>query len=453
MNVLLVPYLAALALFIAELRGWLATREVALPRPNRAPVLVGVLIATYALQIAVMRYAATHGVPALPAWRLSMPFPIVFLHIAHADAVTAAFLMCAALQTLALATLYRTSISNRALVIGCTLVLAMSMAAPVLSSFDLYGYVHDALLGFGGYAPVDVPFTGEYHVFDLWLVTPKAIIYGPLWIPIVKLATALPATLVGKMLAYRTFSLGLFLAMLGLMRALGLPRRIVVVTACNPALAWLFVANAHNDLIAICLILTAAVFVRRSAALAVLPIVLAGTFKVPYVLLALPVLYRVKPAPLRYAWCALAIVATVLLTWLGGGAAYAHAVAHYAGSMETDAVHAVPFVVAAIAVLVAVAGGRRFRTAVWMFPVFGAFRLPVIFPWYAIFGLPYAIARHNVARYLLVSFPLATALITPELLRPWTLLVVIPFAVLASLRWSERYWVPPRPPAYEAAAR
>jgi hypothetical protein len=427
----LIPYIAAFLLVVFEMRGLLGTRALRVPALP-AWCWVGVLILSYALQLADLRYGATHETP-MQSWRAAMPIPVLYRGIDHVDAVAAIFLALAAVQSLALVAIYRASIARVELVLGTAILLAMSLAAPVLGSFDVYVYVRDALLGHAGYVPATVPFVGEYHVFDLWFDT-RPVMYGPLWTPIAQLMTGAGSTLLGKLLAYRVCSAFVFLALLVLMRSLGLPVRLLAVTALNPALAWQFVANAHNDIIAIAIIVAAAVMIRRNVFAAFGLIVVAGMVKLPYVVLALPIVSSVRPAARRYAGCAIAIAATALFTWWGGGVAYLRDLSGFSSVIDQDLIHAVPFAAALAAIVAAILGLRRLRTAVWLMPVFGAFRLPLIFPWYVAFGFPYALARHNALRYLLVSFPFVTAILTPELMRAWTLLAVIPFAVVLSLR-------------------
>ena len=60
--------------------------------------------------------------------------------------------------------------------------------------------------------------------------------------------------------------------------------------------------------------------------------------------------------------------------------------------------------------------------------------MPLIFPWYLIWGFPYALARHRILGGLLVAFPFAAALVLPEFTRVWTLLLVFPMIVIMAYR-------------------
>ncbi|HTA39456.1 MAG TPA: hypothetical protein VK760_10280, partial [Candidatus Acidoferrales bacterium] len=194
------------------------------------------------------------------------------------------------------------------------------------------------------------------------------------------------------------------------------------------------VANAHNDIIPIDAILAAAVLAKRYPYAAFGAIAIAGLVKLPYAILGLPVLAVVRSKRLRFAGCAAAVAAAVAGSWLGGGQAYARALTNHSFSSHVqNAWHVLPLLLAAAALAIAVAGGRRLIGALWIVPSIGAFSSPVLFPWYLAWSVPYAIARRRVAGFLLIAFPLAAAMITPELMRAWTLFFVFPLAVALSV--------------------
>lgn len=433
MLILMIPYFAAFAWIAFELCGMLARRA------PRTPVLplwcwVGAIVAAYLVQLAALRYAATNLVEPVP-WRQAMPLPVVFLGIKNADAVSAICLASAAVQSYALLALYRARVPRALVAGGCALLLAISFGAPVLASFDPYGYVHNALLGILAYSPPATPFPGEFHVIDLWFGRPTATLYGPLWLAIVRAVTEWTPTLLGKIFALRAFNLALYLALLALLRALALPPRFVAAAALNSGLMFEFVANAHNDIIAVDLLLGAAVMMRRWPLPAFGAIVVAGLVKLPYLVLGLPVVSAVRPAWKRYAGCAAAIAAALALSWFGGGVPYLHALTRYSlKSHVENEWHVVPVLLAFLAIAAAVAGRRRLIGALWLIPSIGAFGMPIVFPWYLAWGFPYALARHRILGFLLVAFPLASALIMPELMRPWTVLVALPLAVALAVR-------------------
>ena len=436
MNYLLTPYVAVLVLFVAELRGRLTAVRLRLPMASPW-VLTALLTASYVAQLAILRTVALSTVRYhwLERYGPPMPIPVIYVDFPHADAWCISFLVLGAMQTAILVALYRTKIPRVLLWSGCAMNVAISIASPVLSSFDLYGYVQNAILGRAAYAPPNVPFAGVYHIFDLWWSKPTTTLYGPLWIPIVQLVTGPAPTLFTKMLAYRFFSGMLFFALLALLQAHGQPRRILAAVALNPAFAFLTVANGHNDLIAIVLIVSGAILLRLYPIAGVAMVVAAGLVKLPYVVLGLPILAGIREAKRRTIAAVAVVVVALSLSWLGGGEHYADALAGHAGKLDAaEAAHSVFIAMALVLLCIAIAGRRRFLTGVWFMPSFGSFRLPWTFPWYTLFAFPYALARRRVLRYLFVSMPFVTALMTPEMMRPWTFIFVIPAATVLSLR-------------------
>ncbi|HTX59787.1 MAG TPA: hypothetical protein VMH02_08900 [Verrucomicrobiae bacterium] len=419
--------LFALLLVVAEYFGLLSTRS------PRTPVLpawswVATLLASYAIQLGIVLYAAQSQFP-VDAWRSQMPIPVLddrSVPMANPDLLSGAMLALAALQAYALLALYRAQPGRKTLWIGCGIMLAMSFFAPALISFDLYGYVHDAVLGYTAYNPPNVPFQGDYRFFDLWWQGPVPSFYGPLWPLIVRAATVLGPTLFWKIVSLRALSVLLYVALLFTLRALRLPRRILVVAALNPGMMLQYVANGHNDMIAIVLLTLSVLFVRTRLPLALALIAIAGLVKIPYLALGMPVLAAVRPLPARVAWAALTIAAAAALSWFGGGAPYVHALLGHVGQKAPSIAQYASGAVALILIAMAFFGMRRYRTAPWILPTISSW----IFAWYFIWGLPYALARHRVAGFLLVAFPFAAMLVESSFQRWWVTFVVIPAVAL-----------------------
>ena len=423
-----VYYLAALVLAGGDLCGRLARWRIATPTLGVAAWRVALFV-SYAAQLAIVFGAARHD-----KW----PIALVPASPERADLVTASMLALAAVQVFALAGLYRARIGPAVIVTGVAM-LALSFFAPAFLSGDVYAYVGNGLLGSAAYAPPNVPFPGDLAFINARWGTPvPAATYGPLWLSVAHLVVAFVPTLFGKLLAFRAFSLLLFVALLALLRAYGLPPRMLALAALNPGLQLQFVVDAHNDLLPIVLVVAAAVLVRKLPWAACALIVVAALVKLPYALAGLPILAAMQPAARRYAACAAVLAACALLSWFGGGAAYVRALAGYVvSSQSAGLLHGLAALAAAAAIVAAVAGARRLRGAVWLIPMLGAFTAS----WYAIWSLPYALGRRRVLAYLLLWFPLVSALVEPSLATPWTVFFVIPALVAVSLRYS----LQPRP--------
>jgi hypothetical protein len=434
----------ALLLVVFEYFGLLSSRTPATPKVP--PVLwIGVLILAYAAQLGIVWYAARHQLSA-DAWRAVMPLPTVDdrgLEIEHADAVSGAMLALAALESYALLALYRARVSTALVWSGCVLMIVLSLVSPALLSFDLYGYVHDALLGRAAYQPPAVPFAGEYVIFDRWFGGPSPTLYGPLWLVLIAVVTSAGGTLIAKMFAWRVFSALVFVALIFALQAYGVPSRVRVVTALNPGLLLQFVSNGHNDLVAIVLLVLAAAFVRaRSAPLGVALIGVAGLIKLPYAVLGLPLLAAIGSKWVRFVTAIALLAAVVALSLLGGGTAYFSTLLGHVGSRPEDVTHRVAGVVALALIAQAFAGGRRLRSAAWIFPTMAS----SIFAWYYAWGVPYALARRRILGYVLVLFPFVTALFESALERTWELVVVLPIVALIAVFAPERAAAPAKAP-------
>jgi hypothetical protein len=423
-----VYYLAALVLAGADWRGRLATWKFALPALD-AWAWCAVLLCTYAAQLFIILDAAQ---------KRPWPIPLVPAIPPPGDFVTGSMLALGAVQAVTLAGLYRARIGAPVVATGAAM-LVLSWFAPVFLSADVYAYVGNGLLGVAAYAPPNVAFPGDLAFVNARWGTPvPAATYGPLWLAVARLVVMVAATLAGKLLAFRALSLALFVALIALMRACGLPPRILAIAALNPGLQLQFVVDAHNDILPVVLVVAAAAIVRKMPYAACGLIVAAALVKLPYALAGLPVLAAMHPAKQRYAAAVVVVAASAAFSWFAGGAAYARALIGYAASSHlTGALHGVAALAALAAIAGAVAGARRLRAAVWLMPMLGAYTAS----WYAIWSLPYALQRRRIAAYLFVWFPLVAVLAEPSLATAWTMLAVIPILVAVSLRYS----LQPRP--------
>ncbi len=426
MIVFLPYYVAALALVYFELRGRSIVPPLAVPAWPAA-VWTALLAAGYAVQLGIVWYAATtigHSVP----WRRELPIGVAEHGMAHPDAIEAALLVVAALQTYSLLGLYRARAAPGAIAAGFALLIALSIAAPATISPDVYAYAGDALMGRSAYHPPAAPFSGEYAVIDRLFHPRLAAPYGPLWLALaVWLAAPLP-TLLGKLLAFRCMGALSYAALLAALRACGLPQRVLAVAAVNPALAQQYVADAHNDLLGIAMIVAAAALLRaRRQYLGAATVVVASLIKLPFVLLALPIFAGVRPIGRRTALVVAVAAVAFGMSWFAAGPDYLRGLA-----VHVPAVGAVYFfnaavTIAALAFLgLALVTARRLASAVWTIAMMSSY----VAAWYVSYGLPYALARRSAVSYLLIALPFATMLIDAKFARPWTYAVVLPLTVL-----------------------
>ena len=382
---------------------------------------IATLLASYAAQLAVLAYAVHHQAQQSP--NAFLPLPLTGAVTTNQNAVTAAMLALAALQTYALLQLYRAGAPPRAVVAGSAVLLVLSLLSPAMISADAYAYVADALLGRLAYAPPAAPFGGEYAVIGAWWKPLPPTPYGPLWLASAWLVTAPFASLLGKIAALRGLGAAAFVALPLLLRALGLPPRIVAIAALNPALAFEFVAGAHNDLFGIVLLLAAAFFARRRPAVAALLLVAGALVKLPFAILGLPALAALRSRAARVAACVCIPAAAFALSWLAGGAGFVAAMRpHLATSAAMAVLTSLVAAVVLAASIAAVFRARRLRAMSLLAPLASAYSLA----WYVAWGLPYASGRRTTAAYLLLAFPLAAMLLEVKFMTPWTLFAVVP---------------------------
>jgi hypothetical protein len=440
-----------LLLLAGEYFGVLSSRT---PRTPKLPawVWVAFLAVSYAVQLGVIRYAALNQF-GMPDWRYTMPIPVIDdrgFTTANGDVVTAVMLILAALQSYALLALYRLQVARNLLVAGCAVLLLLSLFAPALMSFDMYGYVRGAVLGVASYTPADVPFSGDYHILNLWFNGPIYTLYGPLWVVMAQAVTALAPTFFAKLVSFRILGVLLYIGFLAGLRACGVKPRMMTIAALNPGLMLEYVANAHNDFIAIVLIVAAAAMVRARPLVGLGLVAVAGLVKLPYAIFGLPILAAIKPLWLRYTGVAAMLVVVVVVSWTGGGPAtvpvqlpvlgsisipaYISTLIGHVGGRPEDIIHRFAGLVALVALFAAMAGLRRFRTVPWLVPQIAA----AVFAWYLVWGLPYALSRHRALSYLLVCFPLVVVLIESAFFQTWEIFFVLPALALVSLFAPER---------------
>ncbi|HEY1976071.1 MAG TPA: hypothetical protein VGG89_05995 [Candidatus Baltobacteraceae bacterium] len=419
-----VYYVAALVLLVAEARGLLRSRRPATPRfPGIA--WVAVLVLAYAAQIGVCEAMASRG---------SWPIGVVRWQ-ADATGAVALLLLLALAQSYALLALYRTGAKTAAVAAGAVLMALFSFA-PVLANADVYAYVGNGVLGRAAYAPPAVPFAGDLAAINaFWHVPVPAATYGPLWIAVARALTELAPTLLLKITAFRVLGAALLAALFALLRAYGIAPRVLAIVALNPALYFEFVLNAHNDLLPVVIVTLAALTAPWWPLGASLLIAAAALIKVPFVLLGLPVLARVREPLARALGVAVALVVAAVVSWLGGGEAYARALLAYAsGSHLETFVHAIAALAAFALLIFAVAAARGLRTSVWLLPMFGAYTAP----WYALWSLPYALGAQRILVYLAIWLPFVTFLTEPALTRVWTIAGLLPAVVILALGLSPR---------------
>lgn len=418
-------FVLALALVAWELQSRRLFGGVRLALPRFAPRFTGLgaalLVAAFAAQIALSFYQAGHDGPR-PAWLGQAPIRLVsdaYAFGANHLWFSVAAVLVVALQTAALLLIVGTVADGRsrfATSVGWAALGALvllSMTSPVVTSFDLFGYVGIGMLKWQPFARPAAFFSGEFaRVFDHYPLRPT--IYGPVWIATNALVVASGTTFLGKIIALRLFGVMVVAALIATLRALGAGRAVLWIVALNPMLWWQFVADAHNDLFAVVLIAGALLAVeRRVLWLAIILVAAAGAVKLPFVVLGLVVFGRAETRRATVICALLSLALAVGISALAGrpylDALLSTAQGRHVWDPASTAGRIVVVVVAFAALGMALARKRWIGFAGWLFPGFA----PVLFPWYLVWSLPYVVAVGDGIVETLIALPLVATLADP----------------------------------------
>jgi hypothetical protein len=203
-------------------------------------------------------------------------------------------------------------------------------------------------------------------------------------------------------------------AILAAMRKLNVSPRLIAVTASSPALAFYFIVSAHNDLFAIAIVLGAMTFVNRWPIAAGIVAGIGASFKMTLIVPAATVGLIVASLSRRWLYLAAMFVTAVGIAVIAGGAPYYHAVEfvarYYAAKnlfLSVRILHVAVACATLVAVIVAIVWRRTSNMVVFGFSSLAQ----AFYPWYVIWGLPYAVTRERVLTTLLIGLPLVSALL------------------------------------------
>lgn len=292
--------------------------------------------------------------------------------------------------------------------IACVGMVLIAAFTPITNP-DVYAYIGYGKLGLAAsYAPPHVAFPGAFSVInDRWGTPMLASDYGPLFIALQSLLVGGVHALSTAFAIERAFDVAVFGCVLLLLRNLGAKPAVLAIAALNPALLYLDITTAHNDLFAVLLLLLGFALVRRYPWLAVAAVVAAGLTKIVFCVAGLIVFADLqRNTAVRIAYAAASVAVCALVLWLIGGHAY---VASLIFVSKVQLAH-IPLrlimlqrvfeVIALAAIAVAVIVRRWLGAAMWTMPALGA----RIYPWYVVWSLPYAL-RANALPAFLIPLP------------------------------------------------
>jgi hypothetical protein len=418
--------------------------------------LVLLLVATSGVQLRILDDAAANQ--TMPAWQRALP-----LHILTGNGLSGVrdgarlggiVEALAVLQTLGLvglwATLRRFGKPTPALVclaLAGACALAWEAARAQLAGPDIYAYLGFALEPHP-YRPGGLPPSGpDAAVGAMWGVPLPPSPYGPVW-------TAFSHALVSGG--------GSFGAQLALFRGVGLVAMALSIVALafakrplaaalfglDPTLWQIYVAEAHNDIAGIALLLVALACRRRALVVAVACVALAGAIKLPLLAIGLVVLATAPTLRGRLVPCAVAALGGLALTFGLGGRDYLWALRRTAEIYPRVvppgewAAHAVLAAIAIAAIGAAVLARRFAWGAPWSFVAAAPYTAWQYLGW----GIPYALLDETRGQLYLAVFPLTAFESTLifngaplfDAIRAVVLLVLVSLLAIAFLRPASR---------------
>ena len=393
-----------------------AARErarVPMPRSGLAsarfavPLAALALVALYAAQVAVAGLSHRDGTRPLYA---------------------AVMLLSGGLESLALLALYRglagaTARATAWLVAGAAGMLLLSLVC-ANTDVDAYAYVGYAkLAGFhDAYLPPATAFGGPgFGVINAyWGPRLPALDYGPLWLVFDRLAVGWAPSYATALLVLRICNVVFLIALLAALRQLGFARPLLAVVALNPMLWFYYVVQAHNDLMAILLVVAGAALAQRRPLLGALVAGCAGLVKITFVALAVLAYAGRRRPPATILYLALSLALTAAVSAAFGGADYLHAMlatGHEQLAARSDLLHAVGVVlhlcvaaVAGIALLWAIARGEFAPPATYGFSAIST----IFYPWYLGWCIPYALRVPRFAAWFFIALPALAHALDPH---------------------------------------
>ncbi len=411
-----------------------------------AASLAGYEYMTYRASLAQQPYPAwLGGVRLVPILEIAPPLvhlPAAFPVLAEAFALVQVALLAAVAYALRGATLSRGVCA--VLAAFALLMTGIAFASRGLTSSDLYAYLYDAAYGIAAYHPQTLAPNGPFALTGhLWSFRMLPAAYGPVWLELVHALAGSPGHVALHIFVLRLLSAISFAAVLGALVALRVPAAFLGLVALDPALPYQYVADGHNDLFGVALLLWAYVAAGRGFLVPALGLaVLAGGSKISFALIAPLAFASLSGVRQRVVWGSLAVVGSAVVSLSLAGLAYPHALAQISTIFPTSGEPGGAFVprlttLAALALVGAAVISRRTGwPGAWAFVALGS----VPFPWYLGWALPYLVLDARRGIPFLVLLPLVAFAMTTTYAATWAwypLAIAFPVAaaLLAYTRW------------------
>jgi hypothetical protein len=393
------------------------------------------IVVLFLLRLALIHHAAIDE--RAPQWLLHLPITPIYdssslRYTTYRQEIAFCLALISVACCIALFIVYRT-LEERApqrrewifFSIACAIMSVSAVAAPSLASTDPYFYAAYGELGFQAYGSRQLQLPCPISQADPECMRPAfPNVYGPLYTTYLEALLRHIKPIFFRIELLRISNAVWVLIFFLLLRALNVESSLIAIATLNSAILMEYIADAHNDVIAIDLILIGALLVRRLPFLTLLLVTGAALIKLPFVLFGAFAFQRLAVFT-RSAWATATIIASVMLSLLWGGETYIEALSYYNqfhnffSTFEHRAI-----ALAALIVMVIGFVGNRFGLA-------GAYTLPALgggsaFPWYSLWAIPYLLqtSRSNLA-FFFITLPMTSFLMETPFLIPALWCVVI----------------------------
>jgi hypothetical protein len=416
-----------IAVFIGLVYEWACRRYPAAPKTRLAPSdnpfaamlapAAAALVVLFILRLTLIHHAAIDE-PS-PQWLLRLPIVPVYDAFAaryteHRQAVALCLALTSVADCAALFLVYRAFEASNPqrrertiIALACAIMAACAVTSQTLSSTDPYFYSAYAQRGFQAYGPQTSKPPCPISQADAECLQPGfPNVYGPLYTTYLEVLLRHIKPVASRIELLRVTNAFWVLLFVLLLRALHIQSPLIAVTMVNSAILMQYIGEAHNDIIAIDLILMGTILAQRQPFLTLFLVTGAALIKVPFALLGTFAFQRLAPIP-RSLWAAATIMFSITISLVWGGRPYVESLLYYSRFHHFFSTyeHRAMVVVALVVIAVGIFKNR--------FSIAGAYTLPALgggsaFPWYSLWALPYLQWDRSRLPFFLITLPITS---------------------------------------------
>jgi len=400
------------------------------------------IVILFLLRLALVHYAAVDD--RAPQWLLHLPIVPLYdspslRYTTYRQSIALCLALIGVASCIALFLLYR-AFEARApqrrewaiLSISCAIMSVSAIAAPALSSTDPYFYSAYGERGFRTYGSREILLPCPIPHADPNCMRPTLPnVYGPLYTTYLETLLRHIKSTLFRIEALRISNVLWVSLFILLLRALNLGSPLIAISMINPAILTQYIGEAHNDIIAVDLLLLGSILVKRFPFVSLIFVTSAALIKLPFALFG-AFAFQSLPIFTRSAWAAATIVLSLALSFLWGKQAYVESLLYYIKFHQFSLTFEHRAI--ALAGLVVIAFGffkNRFSIA-------GAYTLPALaggsaFPWYSLWAIPYLLqANRSKLAFFLITLPMTSFLMETPFQIPalWCAVILILTAVV-----------------------